>query len=178
MTWPRGAALVLLVGAAGWALAASSALSVPWYGAEAAMVRLSWVARPERIEECRALSESELAARPAHMRQARECQGRSATYRLRVVVDGVPTADLVLEGGGLRKDRAIFALDEFDVRPGRRHLVVQFSRVEPTDAPIDSTSVRRGAVPRELLLDTTVTIPESAVALVSLVDGRLQLRLP
>lgn len=142
------------------------------------MLRVSWVARPERIEQCRELSEAELAARPAHMRQARECRGGSATYRLRVVVDAVPTADVVLEGGGLRKDRPIFALDEFALQPGRRHLVVQFSRVEPADAPMDSTSLRRGAVPRELLLDTTVTIAESAVALVSLVDGRLQLRLP
>ncbi len=178
MTWIRRAVFVLLLGAAGWGLAASSALPVPWYGAEAAMLRVSWVARPERIEECRVLSEAELAARPAHMRQARECSGSSATYRLRVVVDGVPTADIVLEGGGLRKDRAIFALDEFALQPGRRHLVVQFSRVEPADAPMDSTSLSRGAVPRELLLDTTVTIVESAVALVSLVDGRLQLRLP
>ena len=38
--------------------------------------------------------------------------------------------------------------------------------------------VRRGAVPRELTLDTTVTIPASGVGLVSLVDGRLQLHTP
>lgn len=178
MKWLRRVALVILLGAAGWGLAASSALPAPWYRAEAAMLRVSWVARPERIEECRDLGEAELAARPAHMRQARECSGSSATYRLRVMVDGTSAADLVLEGGGLRKDRAIFALDEFALHPGRRHLVVQFSRVEPSDTPMDSTSVRRGAVPRELKLDTTVTIVESAVALVSLVDGRLQLRLP
>lgn len=178
MTWLRRAALVLLLGATGWGLAASSALPAPWYGAQSAMLRVSWVARPERIEECRDLSEAELAARPVHMRQARECRGGSATYRLRVVVDSAPTADLVLEGGGLRKDRAIFVLDEFAVQPGRRHLLVRFSRVEPAVAPMDSSNVRRGAVTRELLLDTTLTIPEAAVALVSLVDGRLQLRLP
>lgn len=178
MIWLRRVALVLLVGAAGWGLAASSALSVPWYGAELAMLRLSWVARPERIEECREVTEAELAARPAHMRQARECRGTAATYRMRLSVDGEFAAEEVLEGGGLRNDRAIFVLDEFALQPVRRHLVVQFSRVEPTDAPMDSTSLRRGAVPRELLLDTTVTIPEAAVALVSLVDGRLQLRLP
>lgn len=178
MTWLRRVALMLLLGTAGWLLAASSAVPAPWYAANAAMLRLSWVARPERIEECRALGEAELATRPAHMRQARECRGRSATYRLHVVVDGVPTVDRVLEGGGFRKDRAIFVLDEYDVPPGRRRFVVQFSRVEPSDAPMDSTSLRRGAVPRELLLDTIVTMPKSAVALVSFVDGRLHLHLP
>lgn len=178
MTWLRRAGLVLVLGIAGWGLATSSALPTPWHRAEAAMLRVSWVARPERIEECHDVDDDELAERPAHMRQSRECRGGSATYRLRVAVDGTTTADLVLEGGGLRKDRAIFALDEFSVPPGRRHLLVRFSRVEPSDEPMDSTNVRRGAVPRELQLDTTVTIAASTVALVSLADGRLQLRLP
>lgn len=178
MKWPRRVALVVVLCVAGWGLAASSALSVPWHGAGAAMLRLSWVARPERIEECRDLSQAEIAERPAHMRQARDCRGAAATYRLRLSVDGTPTAEQTFEGRGLRNDRAIFVLDEFALQPGLRHIVLRFSRVEPSTAPMDSTSVRRGAVPRELLLDTTVTVAASSVALVSLVDGRLQVRLP
>lgn len=178
MMWMRRAALVIVLLASGWFLARSSALAVPWHAADAAMLRLSWVVRPERIEVCRERSAAELAERPAHMRQARDCRGAAATYRLRLEVDGDSLAEQVLEGGGLRKDRAIFVLDEFALPPGPRHLVVQFSRVELADAPMDSLSILRGAVPRTLVLDTTVTIPKSAVALVSFVAGRLQVRLP
>jgi hypothetical protein len=178
MSWLRHVALVVVLGALGWGLAASSAIPVAWHASDAAMLRLSWVARPERIDECRILSDAELADRPAHMRQARECRGASATYRMRLSVDGEVTAVDIHEGGGLRKDRAIFVLDEYALSPGRRHIVVQFSRVEPSVAPMDSASIGRGAVARELRLDTTVTIAASTVALVSLVDGRLHLRQP
>ncbi|WKW13147.1 hypothetical protein Strain138_002462 [Pseudogemmatithrix spongiicola] len=178
MTWRRRiVALVVTVGF-GWLLAKSSAADVRWHGADAAVVRLSWVARPERIEQCRDLTPEELATRPAHMRQARECSGASATYRLSLAVDGASHEDRVLRGGGLRNDRAIFVLDEFPVSPGQRRVVIRFARVEPAEAPMDSSNVRRGAVPRDLTLDTTVTLSASAVALVALVDGRLQLRTP
>lgn len=178
MTWLRRIAALALTLLFGWLLAKSSAADVTWHGADAAAVRLSWVARPERIEQCRDLSPEELAQRPAHMRQARECSGASATYRLSLTVDGVPHDDRVLQGGGLRNDRAIFVLDEFPVPPGERHIAIRFARVEPADAPMDSSNVRRGSVSRELTLDTTVTILTSGVGLVSLVDGRLQLRTP
>ena len=178
MSWLRRVtALALLVGF-GWLLAKGSAADVSWHGADAAAVRLSWVARPERIEQCRDLSPEEIAARPAHMRLARECSGASATYRLALSVDGVAHDDRVLQGGGLRNDRAIFVLDEFAVAPGARRIEVRFARVEPSEVPMDSSNIRRGAVPRSLTLDTLVAIPSSGVALVSLVDGRLQLRTP
>src|SRR5690606_24552456 len=73
---------------AAWALASSAGVSVPWRPAGAAELRLSWSARPERIEVCRTLSAEELAARPVHMRREVECEGRSATYALQVAVDG------------------------------------------------------------------------------------------
>ena len=178
MTWLRRLATLALTLIFGWLLAKSSAADVTWHGADAAAVRLSWVARPERIEQCRELSPEELAQRPAHMRQARECSGASATYRLSLTVDGASHEERVLQGGGLRNDRAIFVLDEFPVPPGERHIAIRFSRVEPSEAPMDSSNIRRGAVPRDLTLDTIVTIPASGVGLVSLVDGRLQLRTP
>lgn len=178
MTWLRRLAALALAMAFAWTLAWSSAADITWHGADQAALRLSWVARPERIELCRDLRPDELAARPAHMRQARECVGASATYRLALTVDGETLDERILEGGGLRSDRAIFVLDEFVLPPGERRIAIRFARVEPASAPLDSSNIRRGAVPRALSLDTTVAIPASAVALVSLVDGRLQLRLP
>lgn len=168
--------IVLL--ALAWLLAASSGVGVTWYGEESGRLRLSWVARPERIEECRDLSEVELARRPVHMRQARECRGGSATYRLTVRIDGRSVAQDVVTGGGLRSDRAIFVLREYRLPPGARRIQLQFARVEASDAPMDSANVRRGAVPRALTLDTTVQVPRAGVALVSLSDGALTLTLP
>ncbi len=163
---------------AGWLVARSSGLNVGWHGADAAQLRLSWIARPERIDECRTLTEAELATRPAHMRQAQECSGSAATYRLRVSVDDSLLADHVLTGGGLRRDRSIFVLDEYRLTPGARRIQLQFDRVEPWDAPMDSANVGRGAVPRSLVLDTTLTITASRVALVSLADRQLALTTP
>lgn len=174
----RRLALAALLAGTGWLLASSSGWPVIWHGADAAMLRLSWVARPERIEECRDLTPEELDARPAHMRQARECLGGSATYRLTVGVDDQTVATDVLTGGGMRSDRAIFVLRELPLQPGIRRVRIQFARVEPATAPMDSANVRRGAVPRALVLDTVVTVPVGAVALASFADGALSLKLP
>jgi hypothetical protein len=50
--------------------------------------------------------------------------------------------------------------------------------VEPADTPIDSADVRRGAVPRTVVLDTVVHVPVAGVLLVSLKDGSFTLQLP
>lgn len=170
--------LSVIVAASAWLLAASSGVNVVWHGSDAAKLRLSWVARPERIEECRELTAAELEARPAHMRQARECMGGSATYSLSVTIDEASAATDVLEGGGIRNDRAIFVLREYPLDPGPRHVQLRFARIEPAGAPMDSANISRGSVPRELILDTVVHIPASGVALVSFENGRLLLRLP
>lgn len=174
----RRLALGLVVALVAWLLAASSGATVTWHGDEAALLRLSWVARPERIEECRSRTDAELAEQPAHMRQARECRGGSASYRLAVTIDGEPIAEDVLEGGGLRKDRAIFVLQEHPLQPGARRVQIRFSRVEPSDRPVDSADVRRGAVPRSLVLDTVVQVPAAGVVLVSFRDSAFILKLP
>lgn len=171
------ASLVLAAGSrATWAPPAS----------EDGILRLTLSARPERIESCRRLSDAELARRPVHMRQDQECQGRSASYRLRVWRNRTLLEDEVLHGSGMRRDRPIHLLSEYAVPAGSHALRIEVRRVEPASRPslADSmasiTSPDRGmreaaerqrrrmeALPAMVVLEREVSIRSRAVTLVT-----------
>ena len=159
---------------------------------EAARLRLSWTARPQRIEICRTLSAEELAARPEHMRQRVECDGRFASYTLRVEVDDRAVGESIVRGGGLRHDRPIFLLREYELPPGTHRMRISFTRRErieareeeaaPSAVPDADTGLYAGraarevaergrrdraAIPPRLELDTTVTLAPREVALIT-----------
>lgn len=188
----RGALAVAASAVVLAALAAASAVSVPWHGAGTAALRLSWSARPERIEVCRVLSKAEVEALNEHMRQRVECDGRAATYALRVRVDGVLLGNEVVRGGGLRNDRPMHLLQTYTFAPGVRRIQLEFSRRErattdtatgvPVVAPDADTGIfagraaressergrrTRAAVPPLLTLDTALTIAPQQVILVT-----------
>jgi hypothetical protein len=96
-----------------------SAAPIAQRRAEAARLRLSWIARPERIEVCRTLSAAEMAQREEHMRQRVDCEGRFATYVVRVESDGrVVHESVVLEG---TRERLHGALDHWPYRDLSHH---------------------------------------------------------
>lgn len=176
-------------------LAASSGMPHSWYPTDSAELRLAWSARPERIETCRRLSDAELEALAAHMRQRVECEGRSATYLLTVTVDGVIVDSAVVMGAGLRRDRPIILLRGYEVRPGAREVHVAFARreaMETNDSVIDSTPAnarearealqrrgrRQAALPALLSLDRTIDFRNGEAVLVTVDAGRLALRTP
>ncbi len=119
-------------------IAAGSATPLPLHTGDAARIRLSWSARPERIETCRTLSEEEIAALPEHMRREVECEGRFATYALEVSVDGRRLEQSVITGGGLRSDRPIHYLRDFEVAGGDHSLHLSLVRRETGSAPAAS----------------------------------------
>ena len=185
---PAAVSAVLL---AAIAYASSASLGVP--GAGSARLRLSWSARPERVEVCRALSAAELAEREEHMRQRVECDGRFATYALRVEADGRPVTELVAKGAGLRHDRPLYVMREVDLAPGRHRLRVSFTRRERTNgdaAAYASFASRepdtglfagraereaeerarraRAAIPPALALDTALALQAGDVVVVTL----------
>jgi len=131
-------------------MARASAAPVATRGGDSARLRLSWSARPERIEVCRTLSAAELAEREEHMRQRVECDGRFATYALRVYSDDRLLHASVVRGAGLRHDRPLYLLRELDVAPGEHHIRVSFVRQERTDndaaafAPVTSSGADTG----------------------------------
>ncbi len=174
------------------ALARVSAAPVPYHSGRAALLRLSWSARPERIEVCRALSREELEEREEHMRQRVECDGRFATYDLRVTIDGKIVGESVVRGGGFRHDRSMYLLREMDIPSGKRHLQVSFTRHEKsvgdgaspaseaaaaTDTGIfagratrevaERARRARAAVPPRLVLDTTIFVSDRRVVVIT-----------
>lgn len=172
-------------------LARASAMPLPYHDTGMARLRLSWSARPERIETCRTLSPEELAEREEHMRQRVECSGHFATYALRVETDGRLLGESVVRGAGLRHDRPIYLLRDFDVPGGRHRVRVSFTRRERAD----STSVAaptvgaepdtglyagraarevaervrraRAAIPARLVLDTSLVLAPDRVIIVT-----------
>jgi hypothetical protein len=173
-------------------MAHASAAPIPFHSADSARLRMSWTARPERIEACRTLSDAELAEREEHMRQRVDCDGRLATYALRVGVDGRRVSESVVRGGGLRHDRPIHLLSDVDIPPGRRHVVITFTRREKTDddaaafrhveSDVADTGIFAGraeremaeharraeaAIPPRLKLDTTLVIQPGRVVIVT-----------
>jgi hypothetical protein len=160
---------------------------------DAARLRLSWSARPERIEVCRTPTEEELARLAEHMRQRLVCDGVFATYLLRIEVDGREIGQSVIRGAGLRNDRPLYLLRDYPVPPGQHRFHVSLTRREKTDddaaayatapAPAVDTGLyagrsqreateharrARAAIPPSLVLDTVLALPPQRVALVTL----------
>ena len=126
----RSIATIVVSAAAGLGIVAGSGAAVPFHPEHAARLRLSWSARPERIERCRTLSDEELALRPEHMRQRMECDGVFATYTLEIALDGRRVESAVIIGGGVRNDRPIHDLRDLDVSPGAHRVRVSLTRRE------------------------------------------------
>jgi len=161
----------------------------------AALLRLSWSGRPERIERCRELTDRELEELPAHMRRRLECEGHSARYTVSVRSDGRLLSVDTVAGGGLRGDRAIHMLREYRLAPGEHAIAVEIVRTgpltetrdaeaeedgeqeaaEPGPAPLDRRlrereerrRQRQEALPPRLLLDTRLRLSPGGVALVT-----------
>lgn len=197
---------ILTTGAATTALLAllayASAAPLAYHPSEAARLRLSWSARPERIEVCRQLSTEEQARREEHMRQRVECEGTFATYALQVELDGKPIEVSVIHGAGLRHDRPLYLLRDYPVPPGHHRVRVTLTRREKADgaAPTPAAPLRpeadtglyagraqreiterarrtRAAIPPSLALDTSIAFTARRVALVTFSAERRVLEL-
>lgn len=182
-------------------LLAMTAWKLPWHRPGEGQLRLSWRAKPERIEQCRAPSAEELAQLPEHMRQRLICEGSTASYRLQVHLDDRPLDSTVVRGGGLRHDRPLQVLREYALPTGAHRIQVELARREVTSDTTDGTVTRTvsesdvaietragrevterarrrlAAVPAMLALDTTVTVVPGAVLLVTFDADARSLRL-
>ena len=173
-------------------LTLASAAPVPYHRAGMSRLRLSWSARPERIESCRAVSHEQLEREEEHMRQRVECEGRFATYALRVEVDGRVVTESMVRGAGLRHDRPMYLLRELALPSGARHVRIAFARRERKDddatqaasplgaetdtglfagraerEAVERARRKRAAIPARLVLDTTVTFAPDRVIVVT-----------
>jgi hypothetical protein len=171
MTWSRLAGLAIGVLATAVSVALSHVPIAP-PGLDGGLLRLTWRARPQRLEHCREQSAAVLESLPAHMRQPTICDGVNATYRLAVRLDGNVVRSAVLVSGGLRQDRPIYVFEEISVTPGARHVEVRLDRIETDDpAPGDVGRLTRGelieALPPTLVFAQTLTFVSAQVRLIS-----------
>jgi hypothetical protein len=179
--WRRVLAPVLAVGSAAALAALSQVPYTPVAGPEA-LVRLSWRARGERVENCRELSADELRSLPRHMRQERVCEGTTAEYRLRVEVNGEPRVSQAVQGSGEVQVRPLYIYRELALPPGRHRIRVAFERVGPPGSDLDDEGeedesdddgasrgrrAREAAVPRRLELERTLHLSPREVVLVT-----------
>lgn len=137
----------------------------------AALIRLSWRAVGERVEECRAPSPDELAALPPHMRQSEICEARLAPFRLAVAIDGATVFEGRIRPRGARRDRPAYVFQEFRVAPGSHRLGIEFASEaggEPGRPPLRFDE-RVTLDARDILL---VTTPPEADRLIALGGSR------
>jgi hypothetical protein len=120
----------------------ASVLRMKLNPSDAAVLRLAWTARPERVEDCRTQTEEELSKLPPHMRQAVICEGTTAAYRLEVRHQGELIADQVVRGGGLRHDRPLYVSREIQLLPGDSVISVKFTRLDSQKPPATSEHER------------------------------------
>jgi hypothetical protein len=137
-----------------------------------ALLRLSWSARPERVETCRTQTAEELAKLPAHMRQSVICEGGSAVYRLQVLRDGIMVLDELVHGGGLRHDRPLYIFREIPQHAGDAVITVRLERVDPAPGAGGSASASSGPhsisdLPRSLQFERRLHFGRDRVILVT-----------
>jgi len=160
------AVLVALAVTAGIVL--GSSLPYTDTAGDGAVIRLSWRAVGEPIEECREPTEAELAALPPHMRRREICEARLSAFRLTVSIDNA----LVFEGDvrpeGARGDRPAYVFHEFAVAPGAHRLAIRFET---------ERNGRAGAPHSLTTLDERVVLAPREIRLVTLEPGTDQLDL-
>ena len=111
------------------------------------VLRLTWTARPERVEDCRPQSEEALAKLPPHMRQAVICEGTTASYRLIVRREGAVLLDEIVRGGGIRHDRPLYVFREIRLPAGESTVGVQFDRIDRTTGQAQSGQAQSAPAP-------------------------------
>jgi coenzyme F420-reducing hydrogenase delta subunit/Pyruvate/2-oxoacid:ferredoxin oxidoreductase delta subunit len=84
-------------------------------------------------ENCRDLTEEEIAARPVHMRKPRECERMRASVRLLVNVDGVPVVQTSVAPSGIWKDGNSVAVERIAVEPGDHQVSVAIGETADSD---------------------------------------------
>jgi hypothetical protein len=131
-------------------------------------LRVDVRARSAKLELCTERSPAELAALPAHMRQARDCRETAVDYRLRVAVDGAVLVDRPVAHRGVRRNRPLVAGELLRVPAGARRVEIEFTPIVPEGA-----GDAAGSLP-SWRLDETVTLGAGRVAIAAVDDAGLR----
>ena len=149
---------------------------VPWEAepSDDAVLRLAWRFRSPLRDQCRRLSEEELARRPAHMRRAEECERRLIPYRLVLTLDGLPALEDSVGARGARDDRPLSVFREIALPAGRHRVVMTFQPYPEHDDDDDEHDADRSGA-TAFALDTTITVAPRQVLLLTMDEGASRL---
>jgi ferredoxin/coenzyme F420-reducing hydrogenase delta subunit len=161
MFLPRMAVTVLFLAL----LAAGNRTPVGHAGTDG-VLRLAWRLPGEKIETCRTLSAEELASKPVHMRQPRECTVQPLSYRLALTIDGEKRLDQTIAPAGARGDRPLYVLEDLRLDAGTHPIAVAFTPILPVSVPQDSEGSARLRQHPHLALHTRVTIDPDQITLI------------
>lgn len=130
MKYARVVAGIFVAAAATAALGFGSRVPYTPEGAEAALLRLSWRLRGEKVETCRDRTQAELDALPVHMRTPQICTGHLVAYRMTLRIDGVVVDTATYLPAGAKGDRPIFVLHDEPMTVGEHDVEVDFVPTE------------------------------------------------
>ena len=82
------------------------------------------------VQDCRTLSEEELAALPQHMRRKEVCETHAVPYRLEVRVNGKTRLDRVYTAAGIHGDRPITVDERIGMPAGSHDVSIRFAPAE------------------------------------------------
>ena len=145
-------------------IAGLSNVPLPQSGATDGLLRLTWRARPERIEECREQTAQALENLPRHMRLPVICEGANASYQLEVRRNGVVVLETPVHPGGWRRDRPLYVFQELRVPTGDATVAVRFTRMGPMPSGLsegrdDGPEARRHAAATRRREELTEAVP-------------------
>lgn len=83
------------------------------------------------VQDCRTLSDEELAALPQHMRRKEVCETHGVPYRIEVRVNGETRLDRTYTAAGIHGDRPIVVDERIDIAPGPHDVSIRFAPAQP-----------------------------------------------
>jgi ferredoxin len=131
------------------------------------VLRLAWRLLGEKLLTCRDLSPAELAAKPLHMRQPRECTEQPLRYRLVLSLDGATRLDRVVAPAGARGDRPLYVHEDVSLPAGAYQIAVTFTPILPEAATQGTAASHQ---PRHLALRSQIMIALNQITLIDYDD--------
>jgi ferredoxin/coenzyme F420-reducing hydrogenase delta subunit len=134
------------------------------------ILRLAWRLPGEKLLSCRDLTAAELAAKPLHMRQPRECKEQPLSYRLVLTINGTTHVEKTVVPSGARGDRPLYVQEDIDLPAGVYGIAVTFEPILPEKAAAEGEAAP--AQHRHLALHSQAKIVPDQITLIDYDEQR------
>lgn len=104
------------------------------------VLRLAWRLSGANMTSCREVTPAELATKPVHMRQARECLEQPLSYHLELTLNGETRLNQTVTPAGARGDRPLYVQQDLRLVAGAYTMAVDFRPLLPAAEELPGTS--------------------------------------